>query len=96
MSALQKLMIILFLSLVCITNLSAKEDVEQNNIMLTGVNNYTKRGISFGLSFFVKATTEEGYSEIRHRIITEIAKIIKDTGIALVMIRQENIPDGNS
>ena len=73
--------------------LKKHKEVDENKIILTGVNDYTKRGISFGLTFFVKATTEMGYSDIRHRLITEIAEIIKESGIELVMIRQETLSD---
>ena len=73
--------------------LKEHKDVDENKIILTGVNDYTKRGISFGLTFFVKATTEMGYSDIRHRLMTEIAEIIKESGIELVMIRQETLSD---
>ena len=73
--------------------LKEHKDVDENKIILTGVNDYTKRGISFGLTFFVKATTEMGYSDIRHRLMTEIAEIIKESRIELVMISQDTISD---
>ena len=69
--------------------LKKHEEVEQSKIILTGVNDYTKRGIFFGLSFFVKATTEMKYSDIRHRIMTDIAEIIHNNGIEMVMINRE-------
>ncbi|WP_309496811.1 mechanosensitive ion channel family protein [Sulfurovum sp.] len=75
------------------TYLNGHKDVDTNKIILIGVNDYTKRGISFGLSFFVKAATDMEYSDIRHRVITEIAEIIKESGIELVMIRQDTIAD---
>ena len=68
------------------TYLSEHESVEQKKIILTGVNDFTKRGISFGVTFFVKATTETKYSEIRHTMMTELAQIVKDLNIDLVMI----------
>lgn len=71
------------------TFLAEDKSVDSDKIILTGVNNYTKRGISFSLSFFIKASTEVEYSEIRHRIITDLAEIIKENGIELVMIHQE-------
>ena len=71
------------------TFLKEHEEVEQSKIILTGVNDYTKRGIYFGLSFFVKATTEMKYSDIRHRIMTDIAEIIHNNGIEMVMILVE-------
>ena len=69
--------------------LKENKSVDANKIILTGVNDYTKRGISFGLSFFVKASTDMEYSDIRHRIITDLAQIIKDKGIEMVMIKQD-------
>jgi len=75
------------------TYLSEHKDVATGKIILTGVNDYTKRGISFGVSFFVKATTEMEYSDIRHRVITEMAEIIKKSDIELVMIRQDSLAD---
>ena len=71
--------------------LTQNEGVENSKIILTGVNDFTKRGISFGVSFFVKALTEMEYSDRRHRIITDIAQIIKANEIELVMINQEKI-----
>ena len=75
------------------TYLREHKDVDAKKIILTGVNDYTKRGISFGLSFFVKATTDMEYSDIRHYMITEIAEIIKESGIELVMIQQDTVLD---
>jgi small-conductance mechanosensitive channel len=79
------------------TNISSylnnNESVETKKIILTGVNDFTKRGISFGVTCFVKATTEVKYSEIRHTIMTELAQIIKDLDIELVMIRHEERVD---
>jgi len=71
--------------------LSEHENVETKKVMLTGVNDYTKRGISFGVTFFVKATTESKYSEIRHTMMTELGEIIKDLDITLVMMQYEEI-----
>ena len=71
------------------TFLKVHEEVNQTKIILTGVNDYTKRGINFGLSFFVKANTEMAYSDIRHRMMTEIAEIIRNSGIEMVMISFE-------
>ena len=73
--------------------LQEHKDVDTDKIILTGVNDYTKRGISFDLSFFVKATTEMAYSEIRHKIMTELAEIIKKHEIELVMISQDTLLD---
>ena len=71
------------------TFLKEHEEVDQSKIILTGVNDYTKRGIDFGLSFFVKATTEMQYSDIRHRMMTDIGQIIHNNGIEMVMINAE-------
>lgn len=70
--------------------LKENQSVDGQKIILTGVNDYTKRGISFGVSFFAKATTETKYSELRHRLITEIAAIIKKHDIELIMIQQDH------
>lgn len=69
--------------------LKENEGVESSKIILTGVNNFTKRGISFDISFFVKASTDMEYSDKRHRIITDLAQIIKENRIELVMIHQD-------
>ncbi len=72
----------------------AKSDrVDQNKIILSGASDYTKRGISYGLTFFVKATTLTEYSECRHILITEIAQIIKEHNIELVSISYEYSDD---
>jgi|GEM_PF-649808 len=75
------------------TYLKEHKNVDANKIILTGVNDYTKRGITFDLSFFVKATTDVVYSDIRHKVITEIAEIINESGIELVMIHQDSFSD---
>ena len=75
------------------TYLREHKSVDNKKVILTGVNDYTKRGITFGLRFFVKATTDEEYSDIQHRIVTEVAEIIKVAGVELVMIQQEYTPD---
>lgn len=64
-------------------------DVDHNKIILTGVNDYTTKGILFELRFFIKAQKEVLYSDIRHKIITDIASMIKETGIELVFIQHE-------
>ena len=68
--------------------LKEHEDVDSSKIILTGVNDYTKRGIYFGLSFFVKAIAETEYSDIRHRIMTDIGDIIRKHGIEMVMLKE--------
>ena len=69
------------------------KDVNRSKVILTGVNEYTKRGVEYGLRFFVNAVTEEEYSEMQHRIITDIGQIIKDNEIELVMIQQDAVTD---
>ena len=71
------------------TFLREHEEVESKKIILTGVNDFTKRGINFAVSFFVKATTEMQYSDIRHRIMTDLGQIVRDNGIEMVMINVE-------
>ena len=73
--------------------LANSDRINQNKTLLTGTNDYTKYGISYGLTFFVKATTLEEYSEYRHILITEIAQIIKDHQIKLISIRHEYLED---
>ena len=73
--------------------LKAHKDVEQDKIILTGVNDYTKRGILFEVTCFVKATKETAYSDIRHHLVTELADIIKEHNIELVKITQEDEAD---
>ncbi len=70
------------------TFLREHEAVNSKKIILTGVNDFTKRGIYFGVSFFVIATTEMQYSDIRHRIMTDLGQIIKDNGIEMVMLKE--------
>jgi len=53
--------------------LKENKSVDNTKIILTGVNDYTKRGISFGVSFFVKASNDMQYSDIRHRLMTNLA-----------------------
>jgi len=69
--------------------LKENKSVDTTKIILTGVNDYTKRGISFGLTFFVQASNDMEYSDIRHRLVTDLAQIIKESGIELVMIKQD-------
>ena len=69
------------------------EGVDSNKIILTGVDDFTKRGISFGVSFFVKASTEMEYSDRRHRIITDLSQIIKTNKIELIMLHQDEVEE---
>ena len=75
--------------------LRENEDVDNSKIILTGVNDFTKRGISFGVSFFVKALTEMEYSDLRHRIVTDIGQIIRDNDIEMVMLNSDEFNDHN-
>jgi small-conductance mechanosensitive channel len=76
--------------------LTENEGVDNSKIILTGVNDFTKRGISFAVSFFVKASTDMEYSNRRHRIVTDIAQIIKENNIELIMVNQEYVDDKES
>jgi len=69
--------------------------VDNNKIILTGVNDFTKRGISFGVSFFVKASTDMEYSDLRHRIVTDLGQIIRDNEIEMVMINWDDVNNHN-
>ena len=75
------------------TFLREHEAVDNTKIILTGVNDFTKRGIAFHVSFFVKAKTDMEYSDIRHRIVTDLGEMFRDHGIEMVMINQV---DGSS
>ncbi len=70
--------------------LRENEGVDKSKIILTGVNDFTKRGISFGTSFFVKASTDMEYSDLRHSIVTDLGQIIRDNGIEMVMINWDD------
>ena len=76
--------------------LANSDRVNHDKVLLTGANDYTKRGISYGLRFFVKAKTLIEYSKYRHILITEIAQIIKDHQIELISINHEYIDDKES
>ena len=73
--------------------LRENKGVDSSKIILTGVNDFTKRGISFGVSFFVKASTDMEYSDRRHRIVTDIAQIIRDNEIEMIMMNQEYVEE---
>lgn len=68
------------------TFLNEDEDVNDKKVILTGVNDFTNRGIAFSVIFYVNATTETRYSELRHRLVSELAQIIKDKEIGLVLL----------
>jgi len=70
--------------------LRGNSSVENNKIILTGVNDFTKRGIAFGVSFFLKASTDMEYSNLRHRIVTDLGQIIRDNDIEMVMINRDD------
>ena len=75
--------------------LSENEGVDSNKIILTGVNDFSKRGINFAVTFFVKAINETQYSERRHRLITDIGQIIRDNDIEMVMINWDDFNNHN-
>ena len=75
--------------------LRENEGVDNSKIILTGVNDFTKRGISFGVSFFVKALTDMDYSHLRHRIVTDIGQIIRNNDIEMVMINWNDFNNHN-
>ncbi|WP_294956470.1 mechanosensitive ion channel family protein [Sulfurovum sp.] len=64
-------------------------DIDNEKVILTGVNDYTLRGILFELRFFVKAQKEALYSDMRHKIVTDIADMIRKSGIKLITITHE-------
>jgi len=68
-------------------------DVDSGKIILTGVNDYTEHGILYELRFFVKAKDELAYSDMRHRIVTEIGELVKEEGIELVFIQHFGMDD---
>lgn len=76
--------------------LQNSDRVNHDKLLLTGAHDYTKRGITYGLTFFVKATTLKEYSKHRHILITEIAQIIKDHQIELISISHEYIDEKES
>ena len=69
--------------------LRAHEDVDNTKIILTGVSDFTKHGICFALSFFVKATNDMEYSDMQHNIINDLGQMVRDNGIEMVMINYE-------
>jgi len=73
--------------------LRENEGIDNSKIILTGVNDFTKRGISFCVSFFAKASTDMEYSDLRHRIVTDLGQIIRDNEIEMIMIKQEYIDE---
>jgi len=62
------------------------KDVESKKDILIGVNDFTNRGIVFGVTFYVKGSTLSEYSILRHNIVTELAQIVKDKKIELVLL----------
>ncbi|NOR54891.1 MAG: mechanosensitive ion channel [Sulfurovum sp.] len=69
-----------------LTFLEENKDVESKKVILIGVNDFTNRGIVFAVSFYIKANTETRYSELRHSLLTELAQIIKEKEIKLIML----------
>jgi MscS family membrane protein len=66
--------------------LKSNPEIMHKKIILTGVNDFTKQGIKYGLTFFVNATSLIKYSEIRHRVVTDIAQIIREHDIEMVTV----------
>jgi small-conductance mechanosensitive channel len=66
--------------------LKENPDINHQKIILTGVNDFSRQGIKFDLTFFVNASSLAKYSEIRHRVVTDIAQIIRNHGIKMVTI----------
>ena len=60
-----------------------------NKDILTGVSEFTVVGISFGVNFYVDAQSKVEYSVQQHRLLTAIAKIIKDLNIDLMTVREK-------
>ena len=60
-----------------------------NKDILTGVSEFTVVGISFGVNFYVDAQSKVEYSVQQHRLLTAIAKIIKDLNIELMTVREK-------
>ena len=59
--------------------------------ILTGVQKYDMFGIEFGTTFYVDAQNKVDYSAQQHRLLSDIAKIIKENDIELVSIRDNVI-----
>ena len=74
----------------CIAFLEKDSNVINIDI-LTGVTQFSMVGIEFGVTFYVDATSKVEYSEQQHRLLTDIAKIIKESGIELVSVRDNLI-----
>ena len=68
------------------TYLHEHKDVESKKDILIGVNDFTNRGIVFGVTFYVKGSTLSEYSILRHHIVTELAQIVKDKKIEMVLL----------
>ena len=66
--------------------LKENPDINHKKIILTGVNDFSRQGIKFDLTFFVNATSLVKYSEIRHRVVTDIAQIIREHDIEMVTV----------
>ncbi len=66
-----------------------------NNVInidiLIGVQKYDMFGIEFGTTFYVDAQNKVDYSAQRHRLLSDIAEIIKDNDVELVSIRDNMI-----
>lgn len=62
-----------------------------NKDILTGVQEYTIFGIEFGVTFYVDSDSKVDYSLQQHRLLSDIAKIIKDNGVKQVSIHKNII-----
>jgi len=69
-----------------------KEDKNVINLdILIGVQEYTMFGVEFGVTFYVDAQNKVDYSVQQHRLLSDIAMIIKEAGVELVSMRDNMI-----
>jgi MscS family membrane protein len=59
--------------------------------ILIGVREYTMFGIEFGVTFYVDAQNKVDYTLQQHRLLSDIAKIIREKDIELVSMRDNMI-----
>lgn len=66
-----------------------------NNVInidiLIGIKEYNMFGIEFGITFYIDAQNKIDYSTQQHRLLSDIAMIIKEKGIELVNVRDNLI-----
>ena len=65
--------------------------VNKNKLLLTGVKDYTRKGILYQIVCFMNAKTLEEYTTYRHNIITKFAEIIKRHKVKLNSIENEYV-----